>query len=31
MRRTITQVRENDLSAEQWLVIALPYADRLAL
>jgi hypothetical protein len=31
MRRTISQVGESDLSAEQWLVIALRYAERVAL
>jgi hypothetical protein len=31
VRLTITQVGESDLSAEQWLVIALRYAERLAV
>ena len=30
MRRTVTHVGESDLSAEQWLAIALRYAEKLA-
>ena len=31
MTRTVTHVGESDLSAEQWLAIALRYAERIAM